>query len=339
LFQTPRGIVLGSYHLRRADPLRDNAALCELARRCPQGRRLRFYHQRTDFWERCRLHSDATVYVVEKQGQPVATATIARKAMWLGDRLQPAAYVFDVMVDPEQRGRGLARTLLRALRDHCPEVCLFYSYILDDNIPSRRLFETEGFTDHPRRLLYYPVLPLLVARQPPAGFARLEAQAEAIDVLLRKSYEFRDSTVGHDGVFLLHRGKTRAWAALRRHDPQVFVGMPWYWLLLSRLLPFLPGRGRPLRVWSLHHLGATGSGQRAALQRLISAASHLATREGADALVLPLFESDLRHADVFPLTLTRWGAAPGVTHLYVAGEQAEVLLAAPRPLLMSGKDG
>src|SRR5262249_29793037 len=132
---------------------------------------------------------------------------------------------------------------------------------------------------------------------------------------------------------------TRAWAALRRHEPQVFVGMPWYAALLSRLLPLLPAPGRPLRVWSLHHLGATGASQRVALQRLVAAVTCLGVRGGADALVLPLFENDPRTKEVLPLTLTGWAVAPGVTHLYVAGELVEALLASPRPLLMSGKDG
>jgi GNAT superfamily N-acetyltransferase len=331
--------VLDPHRIRLAEPARDNAALCELARRCPQGRRLRFYHQREDYWERCRLHADATVYVVEEQGHPVATATVARKTMWLGDTPEAAAYLFDVMVDPEQRGRGLARALLRGLRERCPDARLFYSYILDDNTASRQLFEGEGFTAHRQRLLYHPVLPLLSARRAPPGFSRRDSEVAAIDAALAERYDFRESTTGHDAIFLLERGDTRAWAALRRHEPQVFVALPWYGALLSRLLPFLPAPGRPVRVWSLHYLGATGPNQRAALQRLVAGVAHLGARGGADALVLPLFENDARNADVVPLTLTRWGVAPGVTQLYVAGDRAEALLASPRPLLMSGKDG
>src|SRR5262249_6945648 len=166
-----------------------------------------------------------------------------------------------------------------------------------------------------------------------------DSEAAAIDRALAECYEFRDSTAGHDGVFLLERADTRAWAVLRRHELQVFVGMPWYWPLLSRLLPFLPAPGRPLRVWSLHHLGASGPNQRAALQRLVAGVTYFGARRGADALVLPLFEKDPRCTDVFPLTLTRFGVTPGLTYLYVAGEPAAALLAAPRPLLMSGKDG
>jgi hypothetical protein len=42
---------------------------------------------------------------------------------------------------------------------------------------------------------------------------------------------------------------------------------------------------------------------------------------------------------VLPLTLTRWGVAPGGVRLYVAGESAGRVVAATRPLLVSGKDG
>jgi hypothetical protein len=225
------------------------------------------------------------------------------------------------------------------LRERCPDARLFYSYILDDNTASRRLFESEGFTAHPQRLLYHAVLPLLFARRPPAGLSRLDAEAVAIDRAIAEGYDFREGTAGHDAIFLLQRGAGRAWTAIRRHGPQVIVGMPWCGAWLSRLLPLLPALGRPFRVWSLHHLGATGPNQHAALQRLVAGVAYLGARGGADALVLPLFENDPRSADLLSLTLTRWGVTPGVTHLYVAGDRAEALLASRRPLLMSGKDG
>jgi GNAT superfamily N-acetyltransferase len=158
--------------LRRADPARDSAALCALARRCPQGRRLRFYHHREDYWERARLHADAEVLALDDGGRLAGSVTVARKVLLLGGVPTPAAYVFDLMVDPDLRGRGLARRLLDACRRACPDARLFYSYILEDNVPSRRLFESEGFTAHPHRLLYHPVLPGLVRRRPPPGFRR-----------------------------------------------------------------------------------------------------------------------------------------------------------------------
>ena len=106
--------------LRPADPERDNAALCGLARRCPLGGSLSFYHERDDFRERGRLQPDVEVIVAEEAGVVVGCGSVARKPLWLGGTLQPTAYVFDLMVDPPRRGRGIARRLLRALVGACP---------------------------------------------------------------------------------------------------------------------------------------------------------------------------------------------------------------------------
>src|SRR5262249_10469491 len=94
--------------IRRADPDRDNAALCALSRRCPQGRRLRFYHDRADFLERGRSQPECDVFTADEAGRLVAAAAVARKPMRLGGDFLPTAYVFDLMVDPSFRGRGLA---------------------------------------------------------------------------------------------------------------------------------------------------------------------------------------------------------------------------------------
>jgi GNAT superfamily N-acetyltransferase len=331
-----------SYLVRPADRAHDNAALCALARRCPQGERLRFYHHRDDFWERCRLHPAALVLAAERDSRVIGSVTLARKELWFaGHGWQPTAYVCDLMVDPGERGRGLGRTLLRGARRFHPDVRLTYSYILEDNTPSRRLFEGEGFTVHPRRLLYHILLPRLARRRPAAGFADVElgaALSAGIDAAFEARYGWRDTTAGNDGLFVRRQGATRAWAALRRHGPQVFVGLPWYAGLLGRVLPLLPRPGRPVHVWSLHHLGASGPRAVAALPALVRGLAGRAAAAGIDAVALPLFENEPLAADLTPITLTRWGIAPGAARLYMAGDLADELAACPRPLLMSGKD-
>ncbi len=333
---------------RPADPARDNAGLCDLARRCPQGRQFRFYHHRDDYWERARLQPDSRVLIIDVGGRPAAAVTFARKSVRLAGAERAAVYVFDLMVDPEQRGRGLARRLLAAVREANPGAGLFYSYIVEDNLPSRRLFEGDGFRPYPHRLLYHPVLPLLERRRPPTGFRRSRSAEEAaeIDEVLRRRCDFLDTTAGNDGLFILERGGFRAWAALRRHEPQVFVAMPWYGSLVGRLLPIVPRPGNPVTVWSLHHLGAEVLGTRysvlstqySVLRRLIRSVTWLASKDAADALVLPLFENDPLTAAVRPLTLTRWGVSPGVAILHAAGDVAPLLFRLPRPFLLSGRD-
>src|SRR5438874_532819 len=329
--------------LRRADPDRDNAALCALARRCPQGRRLSFYHERTDYRERCRLHADAEVFVVERQGIVAAAAAVARKQIWLGGTWRPVAYFFDGMVDPAYRGQQLGCRLLQALRQASPQAQLFYGYILEDNLASRRLCEREGLIAHPRRLLQYVVLPRLAQREPPPGFHWQEpvdeATARRLDAALQDRYDFLDTTAGQEGVFCLDWRGTRAWAVLRRHGPKVFVNMPWYGRVLGRCLPWLPRRGRPTLAWSLHHIGAEGPDPQAALDRLIASIAWVAARQPIHALLLPLFEDDPRVAQLRRWTLTRWGLAPVATRLYIGGNLSSKVLATVRPLLMSGRDG
>jgi hypothetical protein len=190
-------------------------------------------------------------------------------------------------------------------------------------------------------------VPILERRRPPPSFRHRGSAAEAadVDLILRKRSDFLDSTARHDELFLMDG----AWAALRKHEPQVFVGVPWYGALLGRLLPILPVPGRPVTVWSLHHLGwdrsplapwgrGVGGEGESLLLRVIRSVAWLASRQRADALVLPLFENDPLTAIVRPLTLTRWGIPPGGAMLHAAGDLAPLVLQSPRPLILSGQD-
>ncbi len=319
----------------------DNAALCDLARRCPQGEHLRFYHERRDYRERGRLHDDGEVFVAECEGRLAGSASVARKHLWLNGAPCPTAYVYDVLVDPAHRGRGLARQLVGAVRGACSAAEVFYCYVLADNAASQRLFAAAGFTPHPRRLLYHTLLPRLARRRPPPGYCVLppSSRAAACDAWLPARYEFLDSTAGHDALFYLEGRGGRAWAALRRHGPKVFVGVPWYYDALGRLLPFVPRAGRPVRVWSLHHLGADGPRPRSALGRLLASVAWSAAEEDIDAVTLPLYENDPHAAVVRRHTLTGWGVAPAVTLLFVSGPRSGEVLGAVRPLLSGGRDG
>jgi hypothetical protein len=152
-------------------------------------------------------------------------------------------------------------------------------------------------------------------------------------------YDFLDVTAGHDGLFVLDGGRGSVWAALRRHEPQVFVGLPWYAALAGRLLPLLPCPGRPVHASTLHHLGSSGPAPRSTWRRFLAAVAWAAARGGVDAVAVPLFDNDPHTAAVAGATLTGWGVAPGVTRLFVTGELADQVLTASRPLLLNGQDG
>jgi GNAT superfamily N-acetyltransferase len=328
--------------LRTAEFPGDNAALCALARRCPLGGSLSFYHDRDDFRERGRLQPETAVMVAEEAGAVVGCACVARKALWLGGTPQPTAYVFDLMVDPLRRGRGIARRLLRALLDASSGTRLTYAHILDDNRASRRLFKSEGFRAHPRRILFPVILPRVEGRASGAvaGPEPIDpATAADIDRDLRRRYELVDSTAGHDGLFRLDDADGCAWAALRRHGPKVVVRAPWLVRAVARLMPLIPRPGRPVFTWSLHHLGAEGRCPGAALDRLLRAAAGAAVRQRIDLVLVPLFENDPLTATLRRFLLPRWRLSAGTTRLYVRGESAGAVLGADRPLLFSGRDG
>jgi ribosomal protein S18 acetylase RimI-like enzyme len=328
--------------LRPADLRRDNAALCALGRRCPLGGRLSFYHQRDDFRERGRLQPDVEVLLAEEAGAVVGTGSVARKPLWLGGAPHPTAYVFDLMVDPLRRGHGIARRLLRALIAACPGARLVYAHVLEDNVPSRRLFEGEGFRPHPRRLFFHAILPGAEGRASAAvtGPDPIGPEVAAdIDQYLRRRYEFVDATGGHDGLFRYEAPDGRAWAALRRHGPRVVVRSPWHLGALARLISWIPRPGRPVFTGSLHHLGAEGRHRGAALDRLLRAAAWAAARQRIDLLLVPLFDGDPRNASLRRYLMPRWALSAGTTRLYVRGDLADALLAAPQPLLLSGRDG
>ncbi len=328
--------------LRRADFGRDNAALCDLARRCPLGGGFSFYHRRDDFRERGRLQPDVETLVAEEAGALVAAGSVARKPLRLGARLQPTAYLFDVMVDPSYRGRGVGRALLRALVDASPGAALVYAHILDGNRASRRLFEREGFRAHRRRLVFHALLPGLEGRpcRAVAGPLPMDpAEAADIDRYLRRRYELVDATAGHDGLFRLETPDGLAWAALRRHGAKVAVRVPWHLRAAGRLVALVPRLGRPIVTWSLHHLGAEGRRPGAALDRLLRAAAEAAHRERVDLLLVPLFDDDPLNWNMRRYLLPRWGLTAGATRLYVRGVAAKSLLESARPLLLSGRDG
>jgi ribosomal protein S18 acetylase RimI-like enzyme len=324
--------------VRSADPVRDNAALCALARHCPQGRRLRFYHHREDFWERCRGQADAEVLVAEQANVLVGTVTVARKMVWLGQLgWQPAAYICDLMVDPEQRGQGLGRQLLTATQLRCFEARLLYCYIVEDNTPSRRLFESQGFRAYPRRLLYHVILPR--RRNAPANAFKLCATSTVADTApLREQYDLVEALTAPEDVLRAQRQDSTAWTVRRRHGAQVFVGLPWYIALAAHFVPLLPRRGHPVHIWSLHYLRSEGPEQLLAIEELLQIVAEEANRERMDAVVVPQFENDPQSGAVVRRTLTGWGAPPGAAKLYVAGELASALLDMKRPLLLSPRD-
>jgi ribosomal protein S18 acetylase RimI-like enzyme len=327
--------------MRLADTRRDNRALCALARACPQGETLRFYHARDDHWERCRLYAAARVVVAERGGAVVGAATASRKQAWVNGTWQPVAYLFDRMVHPDHRRRGIGRALLERQLADAADARLCYSLVLEENHANLRLFERVGFRVHPRRLLYLALLPALYRRRRPPGFRYHEPidprHGACLDRHLHPSYALADATgaSGH-GLFQLENAAGRAAAVLYRHGLKTVVRAPWYCRWLGRFLPWIPQLRRPLATWSLSHLWSDGA---TALEALLAGVAAYAHRRGVQVVLLPLDERDPRLDLVRQHTVQQWGIAATRVCVQVHGALAPALLQSPRPFLASGRDG
>jgi ribosomal protein S18 acetylase RimI-like enzyme len=64
------------------------------------------------------------------------------------------AWLYDIAVEPELRGRGLGRALLRLVEDEvrAEGVSRIELNVFGDNSPARRLYESAGYTEIARQM-------------------------------------------------------------------------------------------------------------------------------------------------------------------------------------------
>lgn len=327
--------------IRLADPVRDNAALCALARACPQGQRLRFYHERTDHWERCRHFERAEVWVAERGGTIVGAGSLAWKHVWLEGELRLATYFLDRIVHPDYRRQGIGRALLEEELASCADSAVCYGLVLEDNAANRHLLEARGFTPLPWPMLYHAMIPRWVKRQPTPEFHLVEPAAERtaawLDEALRSDYALMDPSAQCGmGLFVLGARVPRAAGVLYRHGLKVVTHAPWYYSLLASWTGLGARVGEPVRTWILGNLWFEDE---RALAELLSGVAAAALEEGAPLILIPLAVNDPRRPVIARHTITRWGIAPTRVLLYAYGEGAGLLLTSRRPVLPSPRDG
>lgn len=275
----------------------------------------------------------------------MATLSTADKSLWICSCARDALYLYDLMVDPAFRRSGLAQLLMtEARRLNCAgrKPAMIYGYVVSDNVASRQLLERLGYQVMPRLLRLHVALPHRIGREPPSDFCLTEpieaGAAQSIELLLRSRYEGVDRLVGQEALAQLSWRGTRAWGILRRLESEVIDSVPWYFRVASLFSSAVLRPGQTVRAWSLHYLAADGPQTRQALEALIRSVAWLAAREKCDALLLPLFADDPTRPLIRRLTLDAWGLAAPSGRLYVGGDEASALLAARRPLLLSGSD-
>jgi GNAT superfamily N-acetyltransferase len=127
----------------------DNDALNELQKKCPMGTSLVLgVDSSPNYFVRSRAFEDWHVFVAVENDIIVGSAAVAIKDICVEDRKIKAAYEYGFMVDPFHRRKGIAEKLQRHLEQialNC-KVDLLHLDIIEDNIPSIRLFSKMGFT-------------------------------------------------------------------------------------------------------------------------------------------------------------------------------------------------
>lgn len=98
---------------------------------------------------RLERYPDYCVYLAEREGRPVGTYALLVMET-LGSRCAPAAVVEDVVVDPEERGRGVGRAMMEdAMRRAVETGC--YKLVLSSNerrTDAHAFYEALGFRRH-----------------------------------------------------------------------------------------------------------------------------------------------------------------------------------------------
>ncbi len=327
---------------RPADALRDNESLCHLARLCPQGSRLRFYHERQDFWERCRHFSEFQVTVAERNNRIVAVGCLGYKDVWLAGQRCRVGYLFDRMVHPAYRRQGIGLALLEHQLQTGSPVAVHYALVLADNRANRRVLERAGFIALPYPIRYFVLLPdagdrmqdrnALQVREPVAA-----EHAFLIDRKLRPEYAFMDDTrdCGMASVVLSENGLV-AGGIVHRPGLKGLVRVPWYLRWAAFGYRRLPALGSKVRLWLLGHVWYA---DRQALRDFLRGLQRLAAQAQADGVLLPVAANDRRLPDFRQFSLRSWGLPQPQVSVYVRGPQALRLLEADLPVLPSLRDG
>ena len=292
----------------------DNQALIGLIFRSPQAGRVVLGADRSpDFFARAAPYDESRVLVGEDDSGIVGTVACGLKVVLVQGRLQRAAYIFDLAVAAQARGRDYAQRLLAEAETWASEkgADFLYAHVLGGNRAGLRTFEAAGYRHVAR--LKSRLFPAGALQGPPAEVARPleEDDWSAITDLVRQ--EFRNYDLLRldpaQGLRPLWEGlpgyrRERVWVAGR--PPRAVLGLWDYSLVaravllrlppelkliqaLSRLLrrialplPAVPAIGQPVRYGLL--LGAAGDPH--ALRSLFLRALAQAPALGLDALLL-----------------------------------------------------
>ena len=137
-------------YIREAVP-EDNRELQHLQEQCPQGTSLIVSNVNTpDFFARVKGYEDYKVYVACEGQRILGSGACAMRNAIVNGKNRRVGYEFQYFTSPDHRRRNIARLLRRQIEEHLTQhdAQLSYALIMEDNLPSMRLFENEGFKSH-----------------------------------------------------------------------------------------------------------------------------------------------------------------------------------------------
>jgi GNAT superfamily N-acetyltransferase len=137
----------------------DNDALKELQAKCPQGTDLIVSIVNTpDFFARAKAYESYRVYIAYEGKTILGSTACGFKNALVNGKVRRIGYGFQAFVTPEHRRKGVASQLHRHREDYATQkgAVLFYTLVLEKNIPAMRYIERRGFKLH--RTVVMPAL-------------------------------------------------------------------------------------------------------------------------------------------------------------------------------------
>ena len=268
----------------------DEPAALALEARCIQGNRPALRFARPSFAARSSLYERSAILVAETpEGKLVGiTAWAAKAARLHGDPFATAVH-YDLRVDPEARGRGVAQALMgAALEEADSHADSHYSLAAGQNVPVSRAIARFGrpHAVWPLEYLCFPVARFGIGRLPQASDAhtvrRMCLERHPADVVFKRE---PGASAGHVSSIATPSGA--ACASIWNGEPflaEQIVRLPWAWHaagLAARTIPLIPPiplRGEVIRSWFLYDLVVPDAREARLLLRGAMAAARQAGR-------------------------------------------------------------
>lgn len=158
-------------HIREATP-NDNDDLKEVMAQCSQGTSLIVTPINTpDFFARVKAYKTYKVYIAQDGDQIMGSAACALHDVLINGTLHKIGYEFQYFTSPHYRRKGVARRLHQHIEQYLSQqgAALSSLLIVKGNLPSKRLFEDQGFKLHrdlvASALLVYEQMDVLIEQK------------------------------------------------------------------------------------------------------------------------------------------------------------------------------